>query len=109
MCLELPTKEQFIEQLNDLGELFIKKWKNIIPLSISIWAGLPFVRMFFWQVIYMLNNSEWVLNKMIQATFSINMLLPSVSGFIVDPIGEVISIISIGILVTIVFYLKENM
>ena len=69
MCLELPTKEQFIKQLNDLGELFIKKWKTIISLSISIWAGLPFVQMFFWQVIYMLNNSEWVLNKMTQATF----------------------------------------
>ena len=105
----MPTKEEFFEQMSEIYELFLRRWKTIISISISVWLGLPYIKIIFWQIFYFFNSSEWVLNRLTQATFSVDTLLPLWIGFMIDPRSGILSFILILILVAIILYIIKNL
>lgn len=100
--------EEISDFLEGLYETFISKTFKIISLSFTIFLVLPIIKWFLSAVIYIIKPTAENLDKFTITTF-VDNVIPWYFGILIEPLNSLVIFLIIIFLVTVGFYLKENL
>ena len=94
------------DEIESIYKIYKNKWKRILSLTFGLWIALPSIKIGFWGIIYTLLKSEWVNNKFTEVFTE--GIIPDYLSLIINPFNEIKNMVLVCFLVTLFFYLKDN-